>query len=145
ESFQLSHEPALLYNIASALQGLKRPHEAAEALRSYLRVRPDDPDKPQIEERIAALEEEQRLLAADQQAHAPPLPPAVKPPGEPPPPVATAPPPSPRKRTALIVGLTIGAAVVVGVAVGVGVAFAPEKTQAYTPSPTVGGPIRSTQ
>ena len=32
ESFQLSHEPALLYNIASALQGLKRPHEAAEAL-----------------------------------------------------------------------------------------------------------------
>ena len=35
ESFTLSHEPALLYNIASALQGLKRPHDAAEALRSY--------------------------------------------------------------------------------------------------------------
>ena len=55
----LSHQPALLYNIASALQGLKRPHEAAEALRSYLRLKPDDPDKPQIEQRIRTLEEEQ--------------------------------------------------------------------------------------
>ncbi len=62
ESFQLSHEPALLYNIASALQGLKRPHEAAEALRSFLRVMPSDPDRPKIEQRIATLEEEQRML-----------------------------------------------------------------------------------
>src|SRR5262244_2091623 len=62
ESFTLSHEPALLYNIASALQGLKRPHDAAEALRSYTRLKPDDPDRVQIEERIRTLEEEQRLL-----------------------------------------------------------------------------------
>src|SRR5689334_12289998 len=62
ESFQLSHEPALLYNIASALQGLKRPHEAAESLRSFLRVQPNDPDRPKIEQRIATLEEEQRMI-----------------------------------------------------------------------------------
>src|SRR5690242_14217379 len=83
ESFQLSHEPALLYNIASALQGLKRPHDAAEALRSFLRVQPNDPDKPKIEQRIATLEEEQRILdneraqaeaaaAAERKRNAPP-------------------------------------------------------------------------
>src|SRR5258707_13957870 len=52
ESFQLSHEPALLYNISSALAGLKRPHDAAEALRSFLRLQPTDPDKDRIEKRI---------------------------------------------------------------------------------------------
>ncbi len=62
ESFQLSHEPALLYNIASALQGLKRPHEAAESLRSFLRLQPNDPDRPKIEQRVATLEEEQRMI-----------------------------------------------------------------------------------
>ena len=67
ESFQLSHEPALLYNIASALQGLKRPHEAAEALRSFLRLQPNDPDKPKIEQRIATLEEEQRMIDIERQ------------------------------------------------------------------------------
>src|SRR5260370_39343769 len=65
ESFQLSHEPALLYNIASALQGLKRPHEAAEALRSFLRLQPNDSDRPKIEQRIATLEEEQRMIDLD--------------------------------------------------------------------------------
>src|SRR3954464_12534844 len=65
ESFQLSHEPALLYNIASALQGLKRPHDAAEALRSFLRLQPNDPDKPKIDQRIATLEEEQRMMDAE--------------------------------------------------------------------------------
>src|SRR3954468_21610287 len=65
ESFQLSHEPALLYNIASALQGLKRPHDAAEALRSFLRLQPPDPDRPKIEQRIATLEEEQRMIDAE--------------------------------------------------------------------------------
>src|SRR5687767_2163765 len=37
EAFDLSQRPALLYNVASALQGLRRPHDAANALRSYLR------------------------------------------------------------------------------------------------------------
>lgn len=121
ESFQLSHEPALLYNIASALQGLKRPHDAAEALRSFLRVQPNDPDRPKIEQRIATLEEEQRMIDAErakaeaqrnQSAPAtvpatppspsPPAPPAPSPSAPPvstspsaPPPELTPPPPSP--------------------------------------------------
>jgi hypothetical protein len=61
----LSQQPALLYNIASALRGLRRPHEAAEALRSYLRLQPEDPDAPAIAKRIQSLEEEQRLLDAE--------------------------------------------------------------------------------
>jgi tetratricopeptide (TPR) repeat protein len=120
ESFTLSHEPALLYNIASALQGLKRPHDAAEALQSYLRLKADDPDRPQIEERIRTLEEEQRLLDLERKP-TPPTPPAG--------PTTVTEPPSPNgatsltasaapssrekermhKRTALIVGLTAGA------------------------------------
>src|SRR6201986_752494 len=75
ESFQLSHEPALLYNISSALQGLGRPHDAAEALRSFLRVTPNDPERPKIELRIATLEEEQRMIDLDKhkQHEAPPV------------------------------------------------------------------------
>src|SRR5437588_7633983 len=67
ESFQLSHEPALLYNISSALAGLKRPHDAAEALRSFIRLQPTDPDRDRIEKRIATLEEEQKMLDAERQ------------------------------------------------------------------------------
>jgi tetratricopeptide (TPR) repeat protein len=80
ESYLLSHEPALLYNISSALQGLRRPHEAAEALRSFLRLRSDDPERPQIEERIRALEEEQRLLDNEKARTAPPVPVITAPP-----------------------------------------------------------------
>jgi tetratricopeptide (TPR) repeat protein len=155
ESFTLSHEPALLYNIASALQGLKRPHDAAEALHSYLRLKPDDPDRPQIEERIRTLEEEQRLLDLERK------PPAAPPTGpttvtEPPTPpssngatslTASAPPSSREKerihkRTALIVGLTAGAVVVAGVAIGLAFGLQPKEAP-LTPSPV--GPINATQ
>ena len=153
ESFTLSHQPALLYNVASALQGLKRPHDAAEALRSYLRLKPDDPDRPQIEERVRTLEEEQRLLDLERK------------PAEPvtPTPTPTLP-ANPtvggsatsltaaastghekermRKRTALIVGLTAGAVVVAGVAIGLAFGLQP-KEQALTPSPI--GPINATR
>jgi tetratricopeptide (TPR) repeat protein len=62
QSYILSQQPALLYNIASALQGLGRPGEAADALRDYLRQAPNDPERPLVEKRIAGLEEAQRLL-----------------------------------------------------------------------------------
>src|SRR5262245_46088985 len=72
QSYQLSHVPELLYNVASALQRLQRPRDAAEALRSFVRLRPTDPDRTQIEDRIHALEEEQRLLdVASQRTAAP--------------------------------------------------------------------------
>src|SRR5947209_5640167 len=79
ESYLLSHEPALLYNISSALQGLRRPHEAAEALRSFLRLRPDDPEKAAMEERIRTLEEEQKLIDAERLNQTPPTPPTPPP------------------------------------------------------------------
>jgi tetratricopeptide (TPR) repeat protein len=149
ESFQLSHQPALLYNVASALQGLHRPHDAAEALRSFLRLRPDDPDKAQIEERIRTLEEEQRLLDLDRQAKEPP--PVVTP--QPPPPTVTpvqttivvqAPPPPERshKRTWIIVGVAAGVVVAAGVTLGLVFGLQP-KEQALTPSPI--GPIAGTR
>jgi tetratricopeptide (TPR) repeat protein len=62
-AYMLSSEPAFLFNIASALQELEKWDEAAETLEAYLRVRPKDPDKVLIEERIRALKEKQRMLA----------------------------------------------------------------------------------
>jgi tetratricopeptide (TPR) repeat protein len=69
-SYALSKRSELLFNMASALQHLERPDDAAEALRAYLRVRPDDPERPQIEERIRALGEEGRLLGEERQRRA---------------------------------------------------------------------------
>lgn len=155
ESFELSHEPALLYNIASALQGLKRPHDAAETLRNYLTLKPDDPDRQKIEERIATLEVEQKMIDADRQraeaearaeaerkaaaakaeaerkaAEEPARHPALTPP---PPPsqtvvlVPTGPSAAEReaerkrKRRDLIIGLSVGGAVLVAGAITLGV------------------------
>src|SRR5262245_9737175 len=44
QAYLLSHKPMLLYNMASCQQKFRRPHEAAETLRSFLRAMPDDPD-----------------------------------------------------------------------------------------------------
>ena len=145
----MSHQPALLYNVASALQGLRRPHDAAEALRSYLRLKPDDVERPQIEERIRTLEEEQRLIDLEKRPTEP----------TPTPTPTITPTPTPtrtptegivvghekermKKRTALIVGLTAGAVVVAGVAIGLAFGLQP-KEAALTPSPV--GPINATQ
>jgi len=145
ESFQLSHEPALLYNIASALQGLKRPHEAAEALRSFMRLQPNDPDKPKIEQRIATLEEEQRMMdierhEAEAQAEAERRKNA---------PVNLTPPPSDvrtvvvhesgmtegerkHRRKVLAISLTIGGVVLVGGAVALALALTQTSTAPFT-------------
>jgi tetratricopeptide (TPR) repeat protein len=157
-SFQLSHKPELLYNVSSALQGLHRPRDAAEALRSFLRLRPNDPDAPQIEERIRVLEEEQRLLDLQRGVQRPPTAPRATSPDVTPP-RATSPdvtPPRalpaaaltatprerPRRRVALVVGLTVGAVVVVGLAVGLGVGLS-SGGASLTPSPVP--PIAATQ
>jgi tetratricopeptide (TPR) repeat protein len=146
ESFQLSHEPALLYNIASALQGLKRPHDAAEALRSFLRLQPSDPDRAKIEQRIATLEEEQRMLdverkkaeeaaEAERKAHE----------------VNLTPPPPPsevrtvivhdsgmteserkHRRKVLAISLTVGGIVLVGGAVALALALTQTSTAPFT-------------
>lgn len=88
--YALSHQPELLFNMSSAEQGLGHPKAAAELLRAYLRVVPDDPDRPGIERRIRALDEQQLLDVKPS-----PSPQAVaKLPPPPPPPVA---PPPPRR------------------------------------------------
>ena len=145
ESYILSQQPALLYNIASALQGLRRPHEAAEALRSYLRLKPEDADAPAIAERINSLEEEQRLLDAERARNAPPpTEPRTTSPGPAVLVAAPAPPPArPRHKTAIVVGVSIAAAVVVGVAVGLGVGLTQHGPEPYT-SATF-GPIMGTR
>jgi tetratricopeptide (TPR) repeat protein len=145
ESFQLSHEPALLYNIASALQGLKRPHEAAEALRSFLRLQPNDPDRAKIDQRIATLEEEQRMLDAEK-AKAEAEAEAERKKHEPPPNL-TPPPPEVRtvivhegeteaerkhKRKVLAVALTVSGVVLVGGAVALALGLTQTSTAPYT-------------
>lgn len=65
QSYILSQEPALLYNIAAVLQAMERPGDAAKALRDYLVQAPNDPEKPQLERRIASLEHAQILMDRD--------------------------------------------------------------------------------
>ena len=60
-SYTLSGQPALLYNISTALQSLNRPGEAADALEAYLKARPDDPDRAALEKRIADLRVSQSI------------------------------------------------------------------------------------
>ncbi|MCU1280649.1 MAG: hypothetical protein JWM53_4195, partial [bacterium] len=137
---------ALLYNIASALQGLKRPHEAAEALRSFLRLQPNDPDRPKIDQRIATLEEEQRMIdteRAKKEAEA-----EAERRKNTPAPVLTLPPPEVRtvivhdsnlsesdrrhRRKVLAVSLTIGGIVLVGGALALALALTQTSTSPYT-------------
>jgi tetratricopeptide (TPR) repeat protein len=56
-AFDLSHRPALLYNIARALEALQRLDEAVDAYRTYLRVEPDASDRAAIEAQVRALDE----------------------------------------------------------------------------------------
>src|SRR5262249_23395500 len=115
QAYVVSQQPALLYNMASALQALERPHEAAEALRSYLRAVPKDPDAAAIEQRISSLEESQRLLDGERRSQVNLAPP----PQAPPPNLAPLPPPPPPKKshTKLIVILSSVAVAVAGGAV----------------------------
>jgi tetratricopeptide (TPR) repeat protein len=112
QAYLLSPLPELRYNMASALQGLGRPHDAAEELRAYLRLKPDDSEKANLEARIQGLEEAQRLLDAGKPtAPAPVVAPVSV--------VAPAPAPPPRegwtrKKTLITVLSTVGAVVVAG-------------------------------
>jgi len=64
-SYTLGEVPALLYNIASTLQNLNRPGEAAATLRDFLKVRPDDPERVELERRIENLERAQKIVDRD--------------------------------------------------------------------------------
>jgi tetratricopeptide (TPR) repeat protein len=151
QAYILSQQPALLYDVASALQGLGRPHEAAEALRTYLKQVPSDPDRPAIEKRIAGLEDAQRLLDAEKSR--PPATPAVAPAV---PPAALAPTVpaaalsaavskvearEKRKRTIAIVATVVSVALA-GAAVGLAVGLTQHSVEPPTKSDL--GPVMST-
>lgn len=149
-AFLISNEPAILYNIATVLERLKRPHDAAEALRSYLRARPADPDREAIATKINTLEEAQHLIDLDKAPAPSPDPIATVPPATAPPAVApapiTAPAPPPawplRKRVAIGVGVAGGVALVLGLSVGLGVAYGGTTAPL---DPTQFGPVQGTR
>jgi tetratricopeptide (TPR) repeat protein len=127
-AYLISQEPALLYNMASALQGLNRPHDAAEELRAYLRALPDDPERSLIEGKIRALEESQRLIDAELLKNPATLR-ALPPP----------PPRWPRKRVVtLVVGVLAAALVIAGGSVGIWAALRPPD---YTASTLMAHPV----
>jgi tetratricopeptide (TPR) repeat protein len=55
-SYRLSNRPKLLYNIGSAADKLRRDREALFALKEYLVQVPDAPNRPEVENRIQALQ-----------------------------------------------------------------------------------------
>jgi tetratricopeptide (TPR) repeat protein len=54
-AYELTHEPDLLYNIATVQDRLRHDREAIEAYRAYLDARPDSSDRANIEARVAIL------------------------------------------------------------------------------------------
>jgi tetratricopeptide (TPR) repeat protein len=69
ECFHLTFTAEILIDMASSLEKLGRFHDAADDLRSYLRRRPDAPDRAQIQTRIEQLDD--RQLAKHHPAVAP--------------------------------------------------------------------------
>ena len=56
QAYELSGRPGLLYNIAQALDRLRRDEETVEYLRRYLREAPDARNRDEVEARIAVLD-----------------------------------------------------------------------------------------
>lgn len=61
EAYDLSHEPALLYNIGQAADRVRMDREALEAFERYLVEMPDAENRREVEGRVAAL---RRILGA---------------------------------------------------------------------------------
>jgi tetratricopeptide (TPR) repeat protein len=74
DAHELSHRPALLSNIGTALDRLRRDQEAVDAYRMYLEQVPEAANRPLVEDRIRII---QAALARSQAA---PQPSAVAPP-----------------------------------------------------------------
>ncbi|MBX3246001.1 MAG: tetratricopeptide repeat protein [Myxococcales bacterium] len=67
-SYRLSGRPALLFNIGQAADRIRRDEVALEAFERYLELRPDAPNRRQVEVRVEALQRtvaERRAAAAN--------------------------------------------------------------------------------
>jgi hypothetical protein len=136
KAYLISQRAELLFDMAAALQGADRPHDAAEDLRAYLRVRPGDADRERIEEHVRALEEKQRLIDAAR-PHPTSAPVVVAQPARP----EAALPRRPLYRRWWL--WTVAAAVVVaGAAVGLGFGLASTSATTYPSVPTTEGTFR---
>lgn len=62
KSYELSGRPALLWNIATAADRLRRTDRAIEAFELFLAAEPDSPLRPQVEARLQVLREEKARL-----------------------------------------------------------------------------------
>jgi hypothetical protein len=56
EAYELSHRPALLSNIGTAFDRLRRDQEAVDAYRKYLEQMPEAPNRTLVEDRIRIIE-----------------------------------------------------------------------------------------
>lgn len=106
-AYELTHEPALLFNLGSALAADGQREAARAALQDYLRSAPDAPNRPAVEARL-------RELAPPVAAPVVPAPPPAR--------VTLVAPPTPRATRSPwpLVGAVAGGVGVVAAAVGVG-------------------------
>jgi tetratricopeptide (TPR) repeat protein len=106
-AYELTHDPALLFNLGSALASDGQRDAAVEALRDFLRASPDAPNRAAVEARL-------RELAPPPVAapSTPPTPPIVMTRPAPPPPAPRSPWPA--------AGAVLGGVGLVAAAVGVG-------------------------
>jgi tetratricopeptide (TPR) repeat protein len=140
EAYRIKDDPVLLYNIAQCHRLLKHNEEALRAYKSFLHRAPDSPVRPEVEQRIAALE--QAIEAEKKASTMPPdrvleKPPAPEP--TPPPVVATtpavtasAPPPKEPVYKKWWLWTAVGAVAAVGVGVGLGVGLSSHGTTGNT-------------
>lgn len=121
-AYELTHEPDVLYNIATVQDRLRRDEDALGSYRAYLEAVPDTDGRANIEARIHALE---AAIGAHQTAAPLPAEPTVAlqpdPDPAPSPPVEPSPPPSsdPGAGPWVLVGVGAVVAVAGGVLLGV--------------------------
>lgn len=67
-SYELTHAPELLYNIAQSADRMRRDERALSAFEAYLAELPDAPERPEVEARIRALRAALEARSAEAQA-----------------------------------------------------------------------------
>ena len=60
EAYELSQRPALLYNIGTTFDRLRRDQEAIDAFEQFLEAQPESDLVPEVQERVRILRENQR-------------------------------------------------------------------------------------
>jgi hypothetical protein len=79
QAYELKDEPVLLYNIGQALRLNSKYTEAMRFYRTYLKRKPNAPNREEVEQKIASLEE---LIEAQKKMSTAPPPDAIPPHGD---------------------------------------------------------------